>query len=287
MDQLRDGTGIAHVKMNRRSPFHACWTIGAAAVLSVSSVAVSYGASGSVDKVPALVQGTWEVARVAVDGQDTLHALYRKDDPRLLGRELVIDGTQVRFNFGKDATCTQTRWTARQSTWQRLIAKGFPRPPMGGRNATPTLDDFDLTMVKTAAVTVYPLCPSAKQRPDSDFALRMWVAPAGPDQLMFHHDPQMLLILARRPAGALPHPSFACAKATTPVENSICKSFVLAALDRSVSVAWREALARQPGEEGALRAEQREWLRKRDACHTAPDCLEEAMNERIEDLVQR
>jgi uncharacterized protein len=94
-----------------------------------------------------------------------------------------------------------------------------------------------------------------------------------------------LLILTRRSPAAKPRASFACSKAATPTEQTICGSHALSAWDRSVAVAWREALERMPANADRIQEQQRKWLHERDACGTDADCLETQMIQRVSDLV--
>jgi hypothetical protein len=52
--------------------------------------------------------GNWDAIRVGVDQSDQPHWFYHPDDPRLLGRDLVIASDRVRLNEGT-AECKQPR----------------------------------------------------------------------------------------------------------------------------------------------------------------------------------
>jgi uncharacterized protein YecT (DUF1311 family) len=82
-------------------------------------------------------------------------------------------------------------------------------------------------------------------------------------------------------ASAAPDPSFACARAATPVERMICGDAELSALDRGIAVFYGAA-RRNPRHGRALR-EQREWLATRDLCATHA-CLREEMMDRLWNL---
>ena len=232
-----------------------------------------------------VVLGTWDVEQVAVDEQDRMHWDYRPNDPQLMGRELVIDAGTVRFN-GRNWSCKQSVWTPRSTTWGSLIAKAFARPVGGGRPATPTPSDFNLKFPKAGAVTAYPLCSGSDANPDAVFPHGQWVAVKGPNTLAFRMEGPALLILTRRPAGAKPRASFPCGKATTPTEKAICGDFALAAWDRSVAAAWREAMNSPAKNQDELSASQKEWLRQRDACGTDVACLAAEMFQRVNALTR-
>jgi len=235
---------------------------------------------------PVEIAGTWDVERVAVDAQDQLHWEAKPDDPQWMGRTMVIETGRVRFDDGKEIGCKPTGWPYRSTTWSFLIGRGFPRPPMGGLSRVPTPEDFGLKKLKNQRVTAYSLCSGtgAKQSP---FPTDVWVAVESPDRLALHYDNQVLLLLRRRPTDAKPTPSFNCAKAGSVAEKTICGSFELASWDRSVALAFQQALGRLPPErQGSLKRAQEDWLRARDACGGQVDCIDEQLWRRVEDLVQ-
>lgn len=80
-------------------------------------------------------------------------------------------------------------------------------------------------------------------------------------------------------------PSFDCAKASTPVERSICASDRLSRLDREMASVYA-ALRSQLGSVGRQRLldAQRTWLAYRDTCGDDEACLVERMSDRIAEL---
>jgi uncharacterized protein len=127
--------------------------------------------------------------------------------------------------------------------------------------------------------------PDPHPDPDAWIHDGKWVVLEGSDKLIMHLDIQVMLVLGRRPLATKPSPSFPCAKATTPTEKAICGSFVLAAWDRRVALAWHQL------NETGLRAnefeEQKTWLRSRDTCLSDAACLEKTMSQRVQDLIKR
>jgi uncharacterized protein len=85
-------------------------------------------------------------------------------------------------------------------------------------------------------------------------------------------------------------PSFDCAKATHEIEQLVCKSDALAALDNRMFSVFTRALATVKADAGAtklLRAEQREWIKSRDDCWKAADrsaCTTLTYKKRIAEL---
>jgi uncharacterized protein YecT (DUF1311 family) len=229
---------------------------------------------------PPTLQGIWDVERVAMDLQDQIHWGYRPNDPFLLYRALTIDkaGT-IAFN-GSNFGCKQTRWQARSTTWGQLLARGFRRPAVGGRKPIPTAKDFDLDVKETAAVVAYQLCPA--REPKASFPASAWITVPETDRVALRIDGAALLLLKRRPPEAKPEASFPCAKATTASEKAICADFGLAAWDRSVALAFKNARQRRPADD--LLTDQRDWLHRRDACGADGDCIETEMIQRVRDL---
>lgn len=75
-----------------------------------------------------------------------------------------------------------------------------------------------------------------------------------------------------------PGPSFDCERGGTAIENMICTSPELGALDLGVSLFY--ASARRGAHAARALREQRAWLRERDAC-AAPACVRAALMERL------
>jgi uncharacterized protein len=75
-----------------------------------------------------------------------------------------------------------------------------------------------------------------------------------------------LLPAAARAAGAAP--SFDCARASTVVEHTICRIPQLADFDSTIAALYAQALGLlDAADAGALRTDQRLWLKVRDDCN--------------------
>lgn len=259
---------------------------GRAVSALVLSLALVAGAARATPSPPAAIAGVWDVAHVRVDQQDAPHWNYRPDDPRLVGRKLVISAGGVELRAAKLA-CAPSSLRPRATTWGVLFARGFPRPEGGPRAPGPKPQDFLVDVPARGRVVAYSLCPSDPVNRGVRFPQDTWVAPRGPDELALHLDSQVLLLLRRRPAGATPAPTFACAEAGSPTEKAICADVDLAAWDRSVAQAFTEALARGRFEEKDLRAEQAAWLSERDGCGADAACIATAMHRRVNELALR
>ena len=93
------------------------------------------------------------------------------------------------------------------------------------------------------------------------------------------------------PLAQASHPSFDCSKATHEVEQLICKDADLADLDRSLAELYATLLKHTPAsEQGALKTEQRGWVKGRDDCWKADDkhgCIKAEYQSRIKELKDR
>ena len=84
-------------------------------------------------------------------------------------------------------------------------------------------------------------------------------------------------------AGA--RPSFDCARAVAPSARTICGSAPLAQLDAEMAAAYVAAKAGLSADgQAKVALEQREWLRRRNACGADASCLERTLTERLGQL---
>jgi uncharacterized protein len=80
-------------------------------------------------------------------------------------------------------------------------------------------------------------------------------------------------------------PSFPCAGSLAPAEAVICSNDELAALDRTLAVAYTRMLDSFPAsEKSTLVAVQKAWVAQRDACRTDTACIRAAYTARIAQL---
>jgi uncharacterized protein len=99
-----------------------------------------------------------------------------------------------------------------------------------------------------------------------------------------------VLLAAAGTAGAAT-PSFDCAKASHEVEILICKDAALAEMDHSLNSLYHTLLKHTPAsQQGALKTEQRGWVKGRDDCWKASDmrgCIAGEYRARIAELKDR
>lgn len=232
---------------------------------------------------PAALQGHWEVIQVAVDHRDQSHWLYYPDDPRLLGRQLVIDGAGIRLDDGSRPCDGPSFAPLPVGKLQGFIGTHFPRPASFETATHPTLADFDLALPD---ITVSPLqirC-TAEASPWNG----AWLVLAAADRLLTNYDGSGYVLVLRRLGNHEPiRASFACSKARNASERAICASATLAAYDRSVAAAYRFALQRAGDDASSLRRAQRKWIESRDACGANANCLANSMRNRTNQLMQQ
>ena len=94
-----------------------------------------------------------------------------------------------------------------------------------------------------------------------------------------------VLIGASAIPAAAASPSFSCTDQLAPAEAVICSDDALAALDRTLAVAYTRMLDSFPtGEKSTLVAVQKAWIARRDACRTDKACIRSAYEARIAQL---
>ena len=84
--------------------------------------------------------------------------------------------------------------------------------------------------------------------------------------------------------------SFPCTGALGDARQAVCRSQILAGLDRSVALTCERARKRSDGGETTVQSlehDQAAWAAERDRSKADESCLIERMNDRIQDLMQR
>lgn len=232
---------------------------------------------------PTTLQGRWEVIQVAVDHRDQSHWQYFPDDPRLLGRQLVIEDAGIRLDDGSTVCDAPVFGALPVDKLQHFIGDRFPRPESFDTPTQPTLGDFGIEL---ADASVSPL--EVHCTPDGSQWNGAWLVTASDDRLLTNYDGSGYVLVLRKVTSQEPiHASFPCAKAQSPAERTICASATLAGYDRSVAAAYRFALQRAGDDAAALRQAQRQWISSRDACGTDAHCLAEGMRDRTDELMQQ
>jgi len=238
------------------------------------------GAMGA-DALPPL-QGSWEVIQVAVDHRDQPHWAYFPDDPRLLGRTLNIGATGIALDDGARACGQPLLSRLAAGRLQAFIGQRFPRPAQFATPTAPTLHDFGLDLADTRIVPIQIACTPAASPWNG-----AWLVPLPAGRLLTNADNSgYVLVLRRRESGDAIRASFACTRARTAAELAICASPQLAGYDRSVAAAYRRAAGLAGDAAAALRQQQGDWLKHRNACGADAGCLIRSMRARVDQLMQ-
>lgn len=231
---------------------------------------------------PGSMRGRWEVVQVAVDSRDQPHWQYFPDDPRLLGRELVLADSTISLNDDSRICESPTVKALPASTLQQFIGRKFPRPESFDTPTQPTLADFDL---KLTDATVSPTATSCT--PDTSPWNGAWWIQLSPDRILTNYDNSGYVLVLQRQTGNEPiRPSFSCSKAHDDIEQTICSSAALAGYDRSVTAAYHRALETSD-DKPALKQEQIAWMKSRNSCASDTACLAKSMRERVDQLMQQ
>ena len=227
--------------------------------------------------------GAYEIVRVSAL-EDQVRALYRDNDPQLIGRIVTFHPRSATINDGSPACPTlQTETMLATPAATVRAALGPQRRPFD-RDFGPALRAAGLTPAR-AVTTVRYTCRS---RAGDDVRGNEWddaraLALSGSRWALLWRG-EALAILEPRPRGSRVRASFHCVRARTAAERAICADIGLGGWDRSVASAFRAALDRSDGQQAEIRATQREWLTRRDACGSDVDCLRERMAERVGQL---
>lgn len=259
------------------------WTLAAAAVLPCQAAAL-----------PATLIGQWQVAQVHINTWVSSSENYHWNDGRLRWRIFQFSPQQITddTSYGNDTdACIAPQASITRMPLKTLmdgsLAHGYGDAP----EAHPSPEAYKLPAEPNEQVNVISIrCKDGLWQSDlgvGDGVKGAWMYLTHAGQLVLRWGDETLLVLNRLPADAKPAPSFDCAKASSPAEKTICSSLQLASFDRSVN--WSYEVARDDAKDAGngmskLAAEQRAWLRKRDACGANAACLLTAMKRRLEEL---
>lgn len=202
-------------------------------------------------------------------------ALFRPDDPQLVGR-LIETGGRVPTFDGDGPRCAGATVVTARMTVARLVRELFPPRPSGGLMRATRPAELGVSLAPGATVAVTRVrCPRAGGTRASYLVAALF--PAGGGRWGYWRTEAEDHLLLLRAAGAI-RPSFACARARSVSERAICADRALAGWDASVAAAYRE------GQGDA--ADQRAWLAERDKCAADRACLHESMSLRTYNLLR-
>lgn len=109
--------------------------------------------------------------------------------------------------------------------------------------------------------------------------------PQAQPQVAVKPRPEPVAPSAPPPQMAAATPSFDCRTDTQPVEQAICADSGLSARDRKLSESYYRLADMLPqAERFALRDQQRDWIRRRNACGSLVPCIAQAYDQRLAQL---
>jgi uncharacterized protein YecT (DUF1311 family) len=244
--------------------------------------------SETVIPVPPKFIGTWQVTNVLIDTGATRRLHVQYNDPALKGRLLTVTSDKLVHDMGFDGSMTGLKVKS-----MRMGAAELIRNSMGWRGfdpQIPTPADYGLPLKANAPVEVFRFvgkeglwCGGLGR---DGGIMGAWFIVLSDGRLAMRWYDESILILKRLPANTKPIASFNCVKAKTSVEKTICGSVELASFDLSIMESYANALlfykdGDDPEGLRRLKAAQREWLKKRNACGTDAACLRESMRDQL------
>lgn len=239
---------------------------------------------------PALI-GKWQVVRVLVDTGATRKLDYQYNDPAVKGRIFTIAQDKLTPGTLEEISCINPIITQKRSTAAELIKNS-----MAGRGVEPqipTPKDYGLPLAANMPVDVLTThCEKGVWAGDLgpvDGIEGAWIIVLSSGQLAIRWYGETILILSRIPDNAKPNPSFNCEKAKTSVEKAICGSIELASFDFSVTEAYKQDIkgfteGKDQLAVNRVKACQKAWLKKRDACGANATCLKKSMIKQLKIL---
>ncbi|MDE2280273.1 MAG: hypothetical protein KGK04_11910 [Xanthomonadaceae bacterium] len=243
-----------------------------------------YGAA-----LPAQLLGRWQVAEVQVNRASERRLDYQYNDPRLRWRIFDFSAAQLINDTPEGYPCIVPQVTETRMQLGKLISGSLAGVEERG-DATP--EDYGLATKPDTVVDVVSIhCGSGPWQGGLGLVNTgvqgSWLYIDADGSMVLRWYGETLLILRHLPEDAKPQASFDCARAATPTERTICGSLQLAAFDRSVASAYRDAYDQFTSDRASvdpLARLQRRWLRQRDACGADATCLLKSMKRQIDAL---
>jgi len=240
--------------------------------------------------IPPSLIGSWQVSEVLVDTGATRKLDYQYNDPAVKGRffsitpDVIVPGTLEKIS------CKNPAIAHKSTTVAALI-----KDSLGGRGfdpEIPTPKDYGFPLAADTHINYMTFKCEGRvwtSLGKTGGIRGAWIVLLPSGQLAVRWYGETILILNRLPANAKPKPSFNCSKATTGTEKAICGSIELASFDLSVNESYKQNI--RGFKEGKdllavkrVKACQKAWLKKRDACGANAACLKKTMEEQLEVL---
>ncbi|WP_153050183.1 lysozyme inhibitor LprI family protein [Pseudomonas sp. MF4836] len=240
--------------------------------------------------------GTWEVSQVHTNLESGRKSYYHWDSPLLRWRIFTLSEKEITAaELNTTTTCNNP-----STTQKRVYLDDYLKSNLGGygeKSRNSPIDDYKLNLPKNyQADIIIVKCenqiwnellgasylPSKKE--DSDGS---WLLLLNKKYMILRWHDETLLRLSKIPPPSKPSPSFSCEKSKHITEITICKSFELSGLDKSIASAFDLLLnetLRESIDVLEMRQQQKAWLRQRNACGENQSCLAKVMTMRLEQL---
>lgn len=241
--------------------------------------------------------GTWEVSHVHTNLESGRKPYYQWNSPLLRWRIFTFSEKEITSaELNKTTKCNNP-----STTQKRVHLDNYLKSNLGGygeKSRNSPIDDYKLNLPKNhQADIIIVKCenqiwnellgasyPSSKKE-NSDGS---WLLTINKKHMLIRWHDETLLRLSKIPPSSKPSPSFPCEQSKHITEITICKSFELSGLDKSIASAFdlllNQAL-RESNDVLEVRQQQKAWLRQRNACGENQSCLEKVMTMRLEQLL--
>jgi len=243
--------------------------------------------------LPEELLGQWQVVEVHIDHFATRARQYNEGDRRLLGHtfsispNLIVDDTEDDENG-----CAKATFSLKKISAISLFRDSFAKRLTGDTEVQP--GDFGLNFSLGNIVEIASVSCAAQLWNNGIGAENgvqgSWILIHSSEILLIHWYDDVLLVLKKISASTTSGPSYSCQSAATKVETTVCSSAELSLLDRSVNAAYEKYLRdlNSSGDSSGkilLRASQRNWIKKRNACDTDEKCLSKVMRDRLQKIL--
>ncbi|MGX9314909.1 lysozyme inhibitor LprI family protein [Pantoea ananatis] len=236
------------------------------------------------------IDGKWKVEHVYIDGDVTSTNLIAliSDDPTLRERIFEFTPNIIKTSIPTASHCDLPDYDSMDVTSINALMSRTTE----GQLSDPA-KSYALPVKGTLAIRPYRIhCQNGKITPSGENS-EHWLVKLDEESIFLNWDNQSYLLLKKLADDAKVQPSFACAKATSDSEKTICHNSDLSSWDVSVAQAYNVAL-KQIVNTGVdvksrsveLRQAQKRWLNERNACSVNPACLKKKMQDRVDELVE-
>jgi uncharacterized protein YecT (DUF1311 family) len=240
-------------------------------------------------QVPDTLKGTWQVVEVHVNTESSRTATYGWNDPALRWRMFTFSDAQVSDDAPEQSDCQAPQAKVSRMELGKLFGTSLAATGYPVQRAAPADYAFKSSPAETVDV-ISLICRQGLWQAGlgADGGLQgAWMYFAADGRLVLRWYDETVLVLEHLTTDATPQASFNCAKASSPVEKTLCGSLQLAAFDRSVAEAYkiaRDEVKDDPAQQGSLLTSQRNWVHQRNTCATDTACLLASMKARLHQL---